>query len=299
MAIFYETKQESILGSALSGSDGDANRTYSLVNTIAVAPGMQVSVDGVWLQYGYHYTLSNNIITFLVPTYNTSAIVIDYQIISSTLTSGTYYTTPALVQAELRTSTAFSSITIPSIDAVNNWIEEESRYIDTLTNSVYSSNTASSILVDYDGEGRLRFPHAPLISITKIEYREIDNTFTTLVEGFDEDFLSYLDLGEVEFISNYSPGNKKFRLTYNYGTTTVPLDIQKLATLLVTKRTLLTLANSQANTEGGSIQIGTIQITDPTSYNVNYINNLSNEIKDYVANIGRGFKVYRPTRVYL
>lgn len=310
MAIFYETKQEIISGTDLSGLDGASNRTYALANPGAIAAGMAVSVDGTWLQYGYHYTVSVDTITFLTPMYDTSVIVISYQVGSASTVAGTYYTTPALVQAELRVDTTFGSTTVPSLDTVNNWIDEESRYIDTITNSVYSTTTVSSTYVDYDGEGRLRFPNAPLISITKVEYNinsiGMASSWIELEEGFDKDYISYLDLGEIEFVKGINSTNKvfpisgvkKFRLSYLHGIALVPADIQKLATLLVAKRTLLSLANSQANTEGGSIQIGTIQITDPTTYGINYINTLTAEIKDYTATIGRGFKTYRPTRVY-
>lgn len=311
MVYYYAPGQESISGTSLTGTDGEANRTYTLTDVNAVAAGMAVYVDGIILQADYHYTLGSGIITFLVPIYDTAIIIINYQALNSTISpSGTSYTSASLVQAELRTSTAFGSLTYPSLDTVNTWIEEESRYIDILTNQVYSSTTVSSCYVDYNGDDVLRFPHAPLISITKVEYNVhstgANPSWVQLTEGFDKNFISYLPQGEIEFINGVNAtvkctpvsGTKRFRLSYVYGTSTIPLDIQKLATLLVTKRVLLSLASSQANTEGGSIQIGTIQITDPTSYGISYISNLGKEIDDYVAKIGRGFKVYRPTRVY-
>jgi hypothetical protein len=67
---------------------------------------------------------------------------------------------------------------------------------------------------------------------------------------------------------------------------------------MTAKRTLMSLAGSQANTEGGSIQIGTIQITDPTSYGINYIRSMDDEIKNSLKNLSYKFRTYRPTRVY-
>jgi hypothetical protein len=303
MVLYYTPRHEDILGTDLSGTDGNTNREYSLTYSGAASAGAMVSVDGTWLQYGFHYILTSDKITFLVSMFDSSIITLDYQTISTSgIATGAYYTTPSLVQAELRASTAFSSSTIPSEDTVWNWIDEESRVIDAMTGQIFSNQVVSSAYIDYDGEQVLRFPQAPLVSIDKVEYNSgglSEPSWTELEEGFGKDFLSYLDLGEIEFINKtYTPGSKKFRLSYTYGYGSIPAEIQRIATLMVAKRTLLSLASNQANTEGGSIQIGTIHITDPTNYSINYLNTMDNTIKEGLKNLSYRFKVYRGTRLY-
>ena len=87
-------------------------------------------------------------------------------------------------------------------------------------------------------------------------------------------------------------------MSYTKGYATTPLEIQKLATLLVSKRVISTILNSQANTEGGSIQVGTIRVSDPGSFSVNYIKGMQDNINELYNNIGFNFKTFRGTRVY-
>lgn len=215
-----------------------------------------------------------------------------------------------MVEAELRLETEFDVDTYPSLESVERWITEESRIVELKCGSVFGSTLASSSVFDYDGEDVFRLPFSPLISVGKVEYNKnhisIEPEWITLEEGYGKNYLVYLDEGEVEFINGNNasnvikpvPGKKRLRITFTYGNVSTPLEIQRLVTLLVSKRVIMSLASSQSNTEGGSIQVGTIRVSDPSNYSVNYLRSLNDEVKDLLGSIGQGFKVYRPMRVY-
>jgi hypothetical protein len=73
---------ESFLGSALSGSDGDANRVATLTNTnITISDGFEVYVEGLLKTLNTDYTISHSVpstVTFLIPIYDTDSIVVNY-----------------------------------------------------------------------------------------------------------------------------------------------------------------------------------------------------------------------------
>jgi len=220
----------------------------------------------------------------------------------------TDYCTIADVNAILRTT--LSSSTIPTSTVVSSWISDASSEIDLISDNLYSSTVVSSTYLDYDGEGILRLPHSNLLSIEELKYNYNTTGYSpswyTLEEGFDKNYLLYSDEGELEFISGVNStnkvlplrGNKKFCVSYTYGSTNYPRYISRLCALMVAKNTILSLINSQANSEGGSIQVGTISISDPTMFSVNYIKSIDNEIKDLQSKIGLDFKTIRYTRNY-
>mgnify|MGYP007071591408 CR=1 FL=1 len=299
-----------ILGSNLSGIDGTTGRTYTIGVTVSGSPMIQLDNQTLIPYTDYIYNTTNTLITFNVPILDVQYITIYYNESAISGATGVYYTTPGLVQSELRASTTFSTSTIPTLAQLNTWIDEESRIIESITDEVYTTTIVSNVYVDYDGDSILRFPHTPLISISKVEYNTASagNTpsWVEFSEGDDKNYLAYLNHGEIEFVNGTQrtvtniplPGKKKFRLSYTYGYSNIPLDIQRLATLMVTKRVIMSLLNSQSSSEGGNIQIGTISITDPTSYGINYLKSLNNEIDELLSKTGRKFSTHRQWRVY-
>lgn len=220
------------------------------------------------------------------------------------------YTTASLVEADIRASTTFSSSTTPTLGQVNNWIEEESRVVELRTGMVFGSTLSSSTYMDYDGADIFRFPQSPVLSVTKVEYNVFSNGLTpswvTLEEGFDKNYLVYEDEGEIEFISGSNAthkikpkaGKKRLRLTYSYGYSTTPLEIQRITTKAVAMRVIESLLNTQANTQGGNIQVGTISVTDPGNYGVGWFKQNREEIEKLYDSIGQNLKVFRLTRRY-
>lgn len=220
------------------------------------------------------------------------------------------YTTAALVQAELRTTDVFSSSTLPTLEQVDNWIAEETRNIDVFAGQTFSSDLNSSEIGDYDGCGSLLLDNAPILSVTSLEYNTKGEGATpvwvTFTEGVDKNFLVYNDEGEVKFISGAArtvsstpnEGIYKFRTTYTSGYSSTPLEIQGLCTQLVARRVLGTLANSQANTEGGDIQIGVIKVGDPGMFSINYMESLDTSINATFEKVGQDYKTFRLNRLY-
>jgi hypothetical protein len=90
----YTPKNEQILGSDLTGSSGDANRTYTLANDDAIAAMMQIARDEAFLQQGPSFTFdsSTNTVTFLTNIWDEQNITIDY-FVTETAVSGTTYCT--------------------------------------------------------------------------------------------------------------------------------------------------------------------------------------------------------------
>jgi hypothetical protein len=203
------------------------------------------------------------------------------------------YTTASYVEAELRADAVFSSSTTPTLAQVTTWIQEASREIELRGGDVYSSVLVSSAVYDYDGNGIFRFPKKPVLS----------SPAPVLIYNGDaidsSKYYFYPDEGEVEFSGTYpTSGKQNIIATYGYGYTSTPLEIQRLATLMVAKRCISTMANSQSNTEGGSVQVGTISVSDPSSYSLTYIKNLNQEINDLFSQLGNDVSTYVITRNY-
>jgi hypothetical protein len=196
------------------------------------------------------------------------------------------YTTPALVAAELRSSTPFDYNTYPSLATIQEWIFEDSAYINGIANTIFGSTTVVEY-IDYDGSEDLFLDNAPLIGVTTVEYNaypigsSLGSSWITKTE--DTDYTSYLDRGVVRILSNWSPstGSKRIRVTYASGYEEVPLQVRMLCTKLVTDRVLESLIRQNINerNDGGSVSVGSISIVEPTSYGVNSFKQLKSDIQ--------------------
>lgn len=220
------------------------------------------------------------------------------------------YTTITLIEAELQ-SDAINASSTPSSDDVSTWIDEVDAQIELMTGEVFSSTISSSEYYDYDGDGTLLPINAPIISIDELRYNKNTLSFSsadwvTLEEGQGKNYIYYDKEGEIVFINGNGATNKilpksgarRLCLTYTYGHNSVPKDIQRLATLMVSKRVISSLVNSQANTEGGEVTVGPITVKDPSNFSVSYIKDINTEIKDLTSNLGYDLKTYRSRRTY-
>lgn len=214
------------------------------------------------------------------------------------------YTTIALVSAELNGFSITASST-PSSSVVTNWIIEASRDVELLTNQVWSSTTATSEYHDYDGSGFFFTYNKPIITITSLHAESNGINATTaswyqLLEGrtIDKDFIVYRDEGEIRFHGNKMPneGYQNLCVTYTYGYNTTPTEIQRLATLLAAKRVIYSIVNGSATSEGGSISVGTISVSDPSTFGHSHIKNMDMEIESLLSSIGK-LKTYRVDRI--
>lgn len=214
------------------------------------------------------------------------------------------YTTLELVSAELNGLT-INSTTIPSSTSVSSWIEQAEAQIELQTGKVWESTVETSAIYDADGSEFFRFPHAPVISISTLEYEEngmgaSSESWVSLTEGRTKAFILFVMDGEVQFTGRSAKppkGYKNLRVTYTYGYSTTPVYIQRLATLMVASRVVETVINESAQQGGGSVTVGNISITDPTTFSVSHLRSVKDEIKDIYGSIGDTF-VFRPSRHY-
>ena len=216
------------------------------------------------------------------------------------------YTTPTLVQYEIRAENLFATDTVPSLAAVTSWIEEESAQIDQEAGTHFGSLTSTEIL-DWDMseplQDALYLKHTPIISVSSFEYNperihsdDYSTSWTTKTE--DEDFTIYKEKGRIDILyPRFKPvsGQKRFRIVYTHGNSTTPPVVQKLATKAVALRVLQSLLQSNINegNSGGSIQVGSIRIVEPADFGVRSFESLKKDINDLKSKLIEGSVVFR------
>jgi len=91
----YTPRSETITGASLTGSSGDANRTYVLANDDAIAAQMAILRGGVSLQIGAGFTFDSptNTVTFVARVWDADAVSINYLTTDTPTTSSTNYAT--------------------------------------------------------------------------------------------------------------------------------------------------------------------------------------------------------------
>jgi hypothetical protein len=214
-----------------------------------------------------------------------------------------FYTTVQNIQDELRVDTPFSANTNPSLQAIENWIYEESSAVDELTGFI-AAETVRTEYIDYSGAGSILLKHSPIISISSLSHNtnplgsSLGEAWITKTQ--DIDYTIYGDKGKILLItSNFTPyeGPKRFKIIYTSGYAIVPFQIQRLTTKLVALRVLNSLVHSNINdsNDGGSISVGSINITEPASYGVNSYKQLKADIDQLKQEVARGTGVYRYT----
>lgn len=213
------------------------------------------------------------------------------------------YTTHELVQAELQSATAFATSTLPTYDDVDEWIAEESAYINSLANTVFGSTLYSSEMIDYDGEEWLVLENSPIISVTSVYYNNnplgssLGSSWT--LKTADTDYAVYKDRGMIRILNNNwnpSTGAKRINVTYSAGYADVPREVRKLCTKLVAERVLNTLIqkNVYERADGGSVSVGSVSIVEPSAYGVNSYKQLKADIETLKKDIvDGGARVYR------
>lgn len=216
------------------------------------------------------------------------------------------YTTATLVQYELRAENIFSTNTVPSLAAVESWIDEESAQIDQEAGASFGSLTSTETL-DWDLseplQDALYLKHTPIISIDNFEYNperissdDYSTAWTSKTE--DEHFTTYKEKGRIDILyPKFKPlaGQKRFRITYTHGNATTPPVVQKLATKSVALRVLDSLLNSkvEGGETGGSIGVGSISIVEPTDYGIGGLRRLKEDIQDLKTKLLEGVVVFR------
>lgn len=214
------------------------------------------------------------------------------------------YSTIANIEAELKLATGtFTATSLPTSDDVTSWITEADSFIDLKTGNLYSSELVSSQILDWEGNDDIvRLPK--FISVTEFRYNDQNAgetpSWTTKTE--DTDFYTYPSNGEIEIIpTKFSPltGKKRFMITYTKGYSSVPEYIKTASKKLAANRVVSATVNNQAAEQsGGSVQVGTIKIEDPTAFSVSAYKNREAEVRDILDKYIGSLKVYRIDRAY-
>ena len=216
------------------------------------------------------------------------------------------YTTPNLVQSELRSSTPFDNTTIPSLQDINIWIDQESALIDHDAGMSFGS-TVSTTTLDYNGEEYFTLKMSPVLSVSSVLYAtselgKSDYSTSWELKTEDLDYTMYNDEGTIYILSNWNPqvGAKRIKIIYTSGYTDTPKTVELLATKKVALRVLKSLIHSNVNTgnDGGSISVGSISIVEPSGISVSTVKELNQDIKDLEKKLTDGsFGVYRFERI--
>lgn len=213
------------------------------------------------------------------------------------------YTTVSLVSSALKGVTIDSSST-PSSTEVTEWIDEVSSEIDEIFGKSFTS-TETSFTIDYDGSGYLRLPVAPILSTsTLIAYSNgLGNsnvTSTSLTEGRTNDYIVYLDDGEIQFYGNKAPtfGYKNIVWTGVYGYTTTPKWVQKLATLMTTQKFIEATVSNTAQKGGRAISVGNLSLGAPSNFSSGQIKDIQSQIDNIISKQISATHVHRSTRNY-
>lgn len=252
----YTLRQETITGADLTGSDGDSSRTYTLSYSSAQSQLFEVVVDGSSLQPDVTYSLASDVVTFLLPIFDSQNITLNYLTAGGSVVLGVTYCTPADVQLEIQRKTAFTASTNPTLLQVTQMIMQAEDTIDRQTchswRELSVANEFYNIDIDtlvFSGAGiriPLRNQNIYALDTSQGDKVEIWNGdgytdyVTEKTEGRSNDFwidyvqgVLWLKIYPIFFFK--SP----IRMSYRYGESSVPGDIEACAAKIVVKKILL------------------------------------------------------------
>lgn len=210
------------------------------------------------------------------------------------------YTTASLVKNELRVTTDFASTTVPSLDTINNWIEEESEFINHLAGKTYGVTEYTEVLDIKPGTDTLYLLNAPIVEVDSVKYSEYplgDSNYSLSIEKTEDvDFTVYDKEGVIKTLS-WKPqaGRKRVEVVYTAGSGVLPLIVQKLATKMVAKRVMDTIIEADLNEQksGKTVAVGNVRITKSTSFGIAQYQEITREIKDLQDKIVGGTTAFR------
>lgn len=210
------------------------------------------------------------------------------------------YTTTDKVSQELNGFTIDTDST-PTTSTVERWIEEETEVIEKETNGMYGTASFDSTY-DFNGRTEFRIKEVPIVNIGTAEYESNGigadtEDWKTLTKGRTNDFIVYNDKGIIRFINNKPPkGYQNFRLQGVYGYETTPNTVQKLCTKLVARRLIESVIQGQSTEEGGAIKVDVIELEDPSSFSIDNLNRINDQIKNELYPAVGNLKSYRYVR---
>jgi hypothetical protein len=212
------------------------------------------------------------------------------------------YATTTDVSNELNGFTIDNS-SVPSSATVDTWIAQESDMLNRETGRIWGSTTYTDEYLDYDGSGYIRLNHAPVISITSFANERnglnaSTESWLTLTEGraATDSFILYKEEGELQFHGVLPlAGYQNCKVTYVAGYETVNPTVTAIIAKRVALRLIDSIVNSQASAEGGNVTVGAISISDPSTFSLDRVKSLGNDIQTLTNTLG-SFKTYRYNR---
>jgi hypothetical protein len=216
------------------------------------------------------------------------------------------YITISDVSNELNGLTINGS-SVPSSSTVDSWITQETSILNRETGRVWGTESVTDEYYDYDGSGILRLNNAPVISIDSISYEKnginaATELWVSLTEGRTSayDFFVYKDEAELHFHGTSKPtsGFQNIKVSYTYGYETINETVKSILSKIVALRVIDSIINGQSTQEGGSITVDVITISDPTTFSLNRVKQLKQDISDLKSTLGK-FKNYRYNRRWI
>lgn len=211
------------------------------------------------------------------------------------------YTTPELVASEVRATAPFDGSTIPTLDEVTNWIQEESDDINQIAGYVIGEETYSDV-INYDGCEIITLKNSPVITVTQVLYSTSqlgkDDYSLTNVAVANTDYAVTEEKGLIHVLpyhTKFKEGLKMMQVDYTAGFADTPDYIQKLATKKVALRILdqLLAGDTTDGNVGGSVSVGSISIVEPEEFGTKRYSTLQNTVMKEEEKLGQGSGVYR------
>lgn len=177
-------------------------------------------------------------------------------------------------------NTTFTASTNPTLTQVNKYITDVDEEVNNISGTVFGTPVSNTEIIDVTGNSDIFVTEKyPIVAVTSVSKNTENDAFATPVwEVVD----SYNDKFRIVTKFKYT-GKRILQLIYTYGFTTIPVEVEHLATLLVVNKILSGNAVADSSTE--SISVGPISLTN--SIGLSQMVNLKNELKEYKRRVGR------------
>jgi hypothetical protein len=209
------------------------------------------------------------------------------------------YTTEAKIEAYL--GEIFDTTTVPTSSAITDYIAWATALINKETGTAFESTTVTdsifnAVTMEYEGLTALKMPKKPIVSVTNFYVDEValgsntTTTWTARTEGrvSTADYVIIADDGLLAFHHDApTDGILNIKSTYVYGYSTLPADVEKLATLLVVREILRAKLANSTYSSSDNITVGPISISKASSSGSVGVKELQEEIDEAWKVVGR------------
>lgn len=206
------------------------------------------------------------------------------------------YTTAQKVADYLQTT--ISTTSTPTTSTVESWITEYEDKINNEAGCSFTTSAVSDLYIATDVERDVWFPkpYAPLVSITSLYLNsgtDFSPTWTEKVEGTDFLIID-LETSKIKFSPSTSVKalDRGVKVSFVYGYSSVPGEVTDLATKMVAKKYLQSIASTVNISTNEHIKVGPIDISNDTSGLINFMRQLDSDIET-------GLKGLKPLKSYI